>query len=55
LIVVFLIEQDLQQTLEITYQAYVMENGRITLSGESKPFSKQIQAMEFTQISVANF
>jgi branched-chain amino acid transport system ATP-binding protein len=34
-IAVFLIEQDVQQTLEIADRAYVLENGRITLSGES--------------------
>jgi branched-chain amino acid transport system ATP-binding protein len=35
-IAVFLIEQDVQQTLEIADRAYVLENGRITLSGESE-------------------
>jgi branched-chain amino acid transport system ATP-binding protein len=33
---IFLIEQNVQQTLEIADRAYVLENGRITLSGESK-------------------
>ena len=33
---IFLIEQNVQQTLEIADRAYVMENGRVTLSGESK-------------------
>ena len=35
-IAIFLIEQNVQQTLEITDRAYVLENGRITLAGESK-------------------
>jgi len=35
-IAVFLIEQDVQQTLEISDRTYVLENGRITLSGESE-------------------
>ena len=33
---IFLIEQNVQQTLEIADRAYVMENGRVTLSGESR-------------------
>ncbi|MFC1825724.1 ABC transporter ATP-binding protein [Thermodesulfobacteriota bacterium] len=33
---VFLIEQNVQQTLEVADRAYVMENGRIILEGESK-------------------
>ena len=33
---IFLIEQNVQQTLEIADRAYVLENGRIILSGESK-------------------
>lgn len=33
---IFLIEQNVQQTLEIADRAYVLENGRITLAGESK-------------------
>ena len=35
-IALFLIEQNVQQTLEIVDRAYVLENGRIILSGESK-------------------
>jgi branched-chain amino acid transport system ATP-binding protein len=35
-IAIFLIEQDVQQTLEIADRAYVLENGSVTLSGESK-------------------
>jgi branched-chain amino acid transport system ATP-binding protein len=35
-IAVFLIEQNVQQTLEIADRAYVLENGRIILAGESK-------------------
>jgi len=35
-IAVFLIEQNVQQTLEISDRAYVLENGRVTLAGESK-------------------
>jgi branched-chain amino acid transport system ATP-binding protein len=33
---VFLIEQNVQQALEIADRAYVMENGRIVIAGESK-------------------
>lgn len=33
---VFLIEQNVQQALEIADRAYVMENGRIVISGEGK-------------------
>ena len=33
---IFLIEQNVQQTLETADRAYVLENGRITLAGESK-------------------
>ena len=33
---IFLIEQNVQQTLEIADRAYVLENGKIVLSGESK-------------------
>ena len=33
---IFLIEQNVQQTLEIADRAYVLENGRVTLEGESK-------------------
>ena len=35
-IAIFLIEQNVQKTLEIADRAYVLENGRITLQGESK-------------------
>ncbi len=35
-IAIFLIEQNVQQTLEIADRAYVVENGRIILVGESK-------------------
>jgi branched-chain amino acid transport system ATP-binding protein len=35
-IAIFLIEQNVQQTLEIADRAYVLENGRITLEGGSK-------------------
>ena len=35
-IAIFLIEQNVQQTLEIADRAYVLENGRITLEGESR-------------------
>jgi branched-chain amino acid transport system ATP-binding protein len=33
---IFLIEQNVQQTLEIADRAYVLENGRIVMEGESK-------------------
>jgi branched-chain amino acid transport system ATP-binding protein len=33
---IFLIEQNVQQTLEIADRAYVLENGRISMAGESK-------------------
>jgi branched-chain amino acid transport system ATP-binding protein len=33
---IFLIEQNVQQTLEIADRAYVLENGRIVIEGESK-------------------
>ena len=33
-IAIFLIEQNVQQTLEIADRAYVLENGRVILSGE---------------------
>jgi branched-chain amino acid transport system ATP-binding protein len=33
---IFLIEQNVQQTLEIGDRAYVLENGRIIMAGESK-------------------
>lgn len=35
-IAIFLIEQNVQQTLETADRAYVLENGRIVLEGESK-------------------
>jgi branched-chain amino acid transport system ATP-binding protein len=35
-IAILLIEQNVQQTLEIADRAYVLENGRVTLAGESK-------------------
>jgi branched-chain amino acid transport system ATP-binding protein len=35
-IAILLIEQNVQQTLEIADRAYVLENGRVTLEGESK-------------------
>jgi len=35
-ITIVLIEQNVQQTLEISDRAYVLENGRVTLAGESK-------------------
>jgi len=35
-IAIFLIEQNVQQTLEIADRAYVLETGRIILEGESK-------------------
>ena len=35
-IAIFLIEQNVQQTMEIADRAYVLENGRVTLEGESK-------------------
>ena len=34
-IAILLIEQNVQQTLEVADRAYVLENGRITLAGES--------------------
>jgi branched-chain amino acid transport system ATP-binding protein len=35
-IAIFLIEQNVQQTLEIADRAYILENGRIVLEGDSK-------------------
>lgn len=35
-IAIFLVEQNVQQTLEIADRAYVLENGRIVLSGEGE-------------------
>ena len=40
-IAIFLIEQNVQQTLEITDRAYVLENGRVVLEGESKKLLKE--------------
>ena len=40
-IAILLIEQDVQQTLEIADRAYVMENGRIVIAGESKKLLKE--------------
>lgn len=38
---VFLIEQNVQQTLEIADRAYVIENGRLVMSGESGNLLKE--------------
>ncbi len=35
-IAIFLVEQNVQRTLEITDRAYVLENGQVILAGESK-------------------
>ena len=35
-IAIFLVEQNVQQTLETADRGYVLENGRIVLEGESK-------------------
>ena len=35
-IAIFLIEQNVQQTLEIADRAYVLENGRVILAGKSE-------------------
>ena len=40
-IAIFLIEQNVQQTLEIADRAYVLENGRIILEGNSKELLKE--------------
>jgi branched-chain amino acid transport system ATP-binding protein len=40
-IAIFLIEQNVQQTLEIADRAYVLENGRVVLEGESKKLLKE--------------
>jgi len=37
---IFLVEQNVQQTLEIADRAYVLENGRIVLEGDSKELLK---------------
>jgi branched-chain amino acid transport system ATP-binding protein len=34
-IAIFLIEQNVQQTLEVAGRAYVLENGRVIRAGES--------------------
>jgi len=38
---IFLVEQNVQQTLEIADRAYVLENGRIVLEGDSKELLKE--------------
>ena len=38
---IFLVEQNVQQTLEIADRAYVLENGRIVLEGDSKTLLKE--------------
>ena len=38
---IFLIEQNVQQTLEIADRAYVLENGRIVLEGNSRDLLKE--------------
>jgi branched-chain amino acid transport system ATP-binding protein len=40
-IAIFLIEQNVQQTLETADRAYVLENGRIVLEGDSKALLKE--------------
>jgi branched-chain amino acid transport system ATP-binding protein len=40
-IAIFLIEQNVQQTLEIADRAYVLENGHVVLEGESKKLLKE--------------
>ena len=40
-IAIFLIEQNVQQTLEIADRAYVLENGHVILEGESKELLKE--------------
>ena len=40
-IAIFLIEQNVQQTLEIADRAYVLENGHVTLEGESKKLMEE--------------
>jgi branched-chain amino acid transport system ATP-binding protein len=40
-IAIFLIEQNVQQTLEIADRAYVLENGRVALEGKSKELLKE--------------
>jgi branched-chain amino acid transport system ATP-binding protein len=40
-IAILLIEQNVRQTLELADRAYVLENGRVTLSGEGEKLLKQ--------------
>jgi branched-chain amino acid transport system ATP-binding protein len=40
-IAILLIEQNVRQTLEIADRAYVLENGRVILSGEGKKLLKK--------------
>ena len=40
-IAILLIEQNVRLTLELPDRAYVLENGRVTLAGESKKLLKQ--------------
>jgi branched-chain amino acid transport system ATP-binding protein len=40
-IAILLIEQNVRQTLEVADRAYVLENGRVILSGEGKKLLKQ--------------
>jgi branched-chain amino acid transport system ATP-binding protein len=40
---IFLIEQNVQYALEIADRAYVLENGRVTLAGESKQLLEEEQ------------
>ncbi|MBW2066263.1 MAG: ABC transporter ATP-binding protein [Deltaproteobacteria bacterium] len=40
-ITIFLIEQNVQQTLEIADRAYVLENGRVILAGESEKLLRE--------------
>jgi len=40
-IAIFLIEQNVQQTLEISDRAYVLENGSVVLAGESKELLRE--------------
>lgn len=37
---IFLVEQNVQQTLEISDRAYVLENGRVSMKGDSKELLK---------------
>jgi branched-chain amino acid transport system ATP-binding protein len=40
-VTIFLIEQNVRHTLEIADRAYVLENGRVILAGESKKLLKE--------------